>query len=456
MSAKREGEVPTMLQEELARINWVGFGLGGLRGLETMELRSNLTRERSAVALIHPSSGISGRQSSARQHLFQAVFRAAPSPSPRSRSMKFTHPCFLTDAHFINVHDIDIKEGYTTCGVLAFGAEASARTAALQRSASASGEAVAPFCIPPEFPAHSAVPSASSPIATAARIPQQRFAHVDLYMSFSLVMHHRRWLYSLAAGHLAAEYNLFRGRVGMPVRARDGDKSVEWYPAGHERWPASSGSFSLAQCISSSEAPERTVLGLEVISPQSTWSGSRRSRARTQRQQTCAWGCVRQREWHTYPGGHFRERARFADPPAQRRRAVWRADGARTDGLTWCAGRWRWHASCWVTDGARWMQNNPRESSALIPRTISVSTTPDLAERYLRTVNRLSEFSATWVEISRLSWTRDGRGALEVRGTAMKLPGDAGDEIPEDNTWSWWLAAARRRPSLRNTTGTVS
>ncbi|KAJ6518437.1 hypothetical protein DFH09DRAFT_1287561 [Mycena vulgaris] len=90
----------------------------------------------------------------------------------------------------------------------------------------------------------------------------------------------------------------------------------------------------------------------------------------------------------------------------------------------------------------------------------------DIEKRYLRTVKRDSELSVMWmervgigggsrtrrqIEISRLLWTQDGRGALEVRGTAMQLLGYADDEILEGNAWSWWPAAARRQlESLRD------
>ncbi|KAJ6538688.1 hypothetical protein DFH09DRAFT_1368822 [Mycena vulgaris] len=74
----------------------------------------------------------------------------------------------LTEAHFINVHNIN--EGYTTCAALTFGAETSVRPAALQRSASASRRSRGRI-------ARRGTPSSSSALAAPAPIPQQCLAH---------------------------------------------------------------------------------------------------------------------------------------------------------------------------------------------------------------------------------------------------------------------------------------
>ncbi|KAJ6538643.1 hypothetical protein DFH09DRAFT_1323588 [Mycena vulgaris] len=55
----------------------------------------------------------------------------------------------LTEAHFINMHDININEPYATSVAIAFGAETSRR----------------------------GTPSSSSALAAPAPIPQQRLAH---------------------------------------------------------------------------------------------------------------------------------------------------------------------------------------------------------------------------------------------------------------------------------------
>ncbi|KAJ6576910.1 hypothetical protein DFH09DRAFT_1310926 [Mycena vulgaris] len=109
-------------------------------------------------------------------------------------SIKLTHPCFvrtpphrsipglppfllmfggndalglaLTEAHFINVHDININEGYTTCAALAFGAETGARTA------------------------RRGTPSSSRSLAAPAPIPQQRLAHAfEANLDFNAEFH---------------------------------------------------------------------------------------------------------------------------------------------------------------------------------------------------------------------------------------------------------------------------
>ncbi|KAJ6538695.1 hypothetical protein DFH09DRAFT_1090394 [Mycena vulgaris] len=155
---------------------------------------------------------------------------------------------------------------------------------------------------------------------------------------------------------------------------------------------------------------------------------------------------------------------------ASRRRAVWRADGACTDGLILSDGR-DWgesgvRAGCtaaWNTagsgmhypgvrvyvlvayDGTRFQECRRFRSH---PRVHGSQRLNCCGHRGALSTHRQndSEFSEMWLraksEDSALAMD-SSRGALEARETAIQLPGDADDEIPEDNAWSWEPAAAQ-------------
>ncbi|KAJ6538651.1 hypothetical protein DFH09DRAFT_1090358 [Mycena vulgaris] len=157
------------------------------------------------------------------------------------------------------------------------------------------------------------------------------------------------------------------------------------------------------------------------------------------RQQTYAWGV-----------GCFLERARFADP----RPALTASPGAmgaigpvgvrpRVDDVR------RWEGTAYITE------KHTRTSRSAI-------YAPSKMLSFLRAVGAseecaLVEDRAQASRNSVLAVDSDGKGAFEFRGPAMQLARVADDEIPEDNVWSWWPAAVRRRlQSLQDTTGAVS
>ncbi|KAJ6538665.1 hypothetical protein DFH09DRAFT_1397933 [Mycena vulgaris] len=220
-----------------------------------------------------------------------------------------------TGRPLVDLRNININKVYATCGVLAFGAEASARTAALRRSASGATWRSPPLQpSPPPPPSHSNASctpittdttslfdpcchSASQPHTYRCFMSKGPF-HV-LYFSNAT----RRWLYSPAAVQLAAEYNPFRVRLGMPVRPRADGGTLNDTRRGRllprEWWPASSDSFSLAH--RAARADSRHMQGVAF---------------------TSAIGALA-REGVSSSARHLRIGA------AQRRQAMWRADGAR-------------------------------------------------------------------------------------------------------------------------------
>ncbi|KAJ6538675.1 hypothetical protein DFH09DRAFT_1090380 [Mycena vulgaris] len=130
---------------------------------------------------------------------------------------------------------------------------------------------------------------------------------------------------------------------------------------------------------------------------------------------------------------------------AQRRRAVWLADRACMDGLILSDGR-DWgesgvRAGCtavWNTAGGGMLILGMGHDFRGVVASGVISVPMGLEDgrrgkEGLAYDGETCEFSGTWVAIPRLLWSQDGRGALEVRGTEMQLPGDADDEIQEDN-----------------------